>query len=334
MARERERAGVAYSLGAFLWWGCAVFYFKAIRHVSAAEILAHRILWSALLLTGFLIASGRLRSTVLAVRELRTAATLAGTTCLIACSWFVFVWAVGHERVLETSMGYFIYPLVTVALGFGFLRERFRALQVIGIFLACLAVAILGIYGGRIPLISLALAFTFGLYGLLRKQVKVDGVAGLAVETVFLSPLALSYVLYLDSAGRLVFAHTDRLTDFLLLAAGPVTTVPLVLFVNGARRLRYATIGVLQYTMPTMTFLIAVFVFGEPFDSIRLIAFVAIWAAVVVYCADTIRDSLRANGARAVPAVATRKEYETTSDCGRPLRRGACGPRSSDEIVV
>jgi chloramphenicol-sensitive protein RarD len=297
MDHARAQSGVAYGLGANIWWGCVVFYFKAIQHVSVAEILAHRIVWSAILLTGFLLASGRLRATVLALQEFRTAATLAGTTCLIACNWFIFVWAVGHDRVLETSMGYFIYPLVGVALGFIFLRERFRSLQWIGILLACLAVAILGVYGGQIPLVSLALAFSFGFYGLLRKKVKVDGVAGLAVETVFLSPLALSYMVYLNSAGMLMFTHSDRLTDILLLAAGLVTTVPLVLFVNGAKRLRYATIGVLQYTMPTMTFLIAVFIFGEPFDSVQLIAFGAIWAAVVLYCTDTVRESL---GRRAV----------------------------------
>jgi chloramphenicol-sensitive protein RarD len=328
MDHERARAGVAYGLGAFLWWGCAVFYFKAIQHVSVAEILAHRIVWSALLLTGFLAASGRLRATVLAVREFRTAATLAGTTCLLACNWFIFVWAVGHDRVLETSMGYFIYPLVSVALGFIFLRERFRSLQLIGILQACLAVAILGVYGGRIPLVSLALAFSFSFYGLLRKKVKVDGVAGLAAETVFLSPLALSYMIYLDSADMLMFTCTDSFTDILLLSAGLVTAVPLVLFVNGARRLRYATIGVLQYTMPTITFLIAVFVFGEPFDSVQLIAFGTIWAAVVFYCADTVRESLRGNGVQAISTAPSGEECEEETaapllwDAGSAVRRG------------
>jgi chloramphenicol-sensitive protein RarD len=298
MNLERARVGVACGLGAFLWWACAVFYFKALRHVSAPEILAHRILWSSLLLVGILSARGRLRATALALRNLRTAVTLATTTCLIACIWYIFVWAVVHDRILETSMGYFIYPLVSAALGFIFLRERFRPLQLIGILLACLGVAIQWISDGRIPAISLALAFTFGFYGLLRKRVRVDGVAGLAAETFLLSPVALWYLVQLDSSGALAFAHTDRPTDLLLLAAGLVTAVPLVLFVEGAKRLRYATLGVLQYAMPTMTFVIAVFVFGEPFDLLQLIAFGVIWAAVVIYCADTVRESLR--GRRAV----------------------------------
>jgi chloramphenicol-sensitive protein RarD len=285
---EQPQLGVVCALGAFLWWGCAVFYFKAIEHVPATEILAHRILWSAVLMVGYLVATRRLRTTALAVWNYRTASTLAITTILIACSWFIFVWAVTHDRVLETSMGYFLCPLVSVGLGFLFLGERFRSLQFVGIVLACLAVAILGIHTGKIPAVSLALAFTFGFYGLLRKRAKVDGVAGLAAESLMLSPLALSYLVYLDSADAMVFGHGDRVTDLLLTAAGVVTAVPLVLFVTGARRLRYATIGILQYLMPTMTFLIAIFVFHEPLDVLQLFAFGAIWAAVVLYCIDTI----------------------------------------------
>jgi chloramphenicol-sensitive protein RarD len=265
-----------------------VFYFKAIEHVPATEILAHRILWSAVLLMGYLVATRRLRTTVLAVWNYRTAGTLAITTVLIACSWFTFVWAVTHDRVLETSMGYFLCPLVSVGLGFLFLRERFRSLQLVGVVLACLAVAILGIHTGRVPAVSLALAFTFGFYGLLRKGATVDGIAGLAAESLMLSPLALSYLVYLHSADALVFGHLDRVTDLLLTAAGVVTAVPLVLFVTGARRLRYATVGILQYLMPTMTFLIAIFVFHEPFDVVQLFAFGMIWAAVVLYSIDTM----------------------------------------------
>jgi chloramphenicol-sensitive protein RarD len=288
---EQPQLGVVCALGAFVWWGCAVFYFKAIEHVPVMEILAHRILWSAALLVGHLAATRRLRATALAVWNYRTAGTLAITSVLIASSWFIMVWAVTHDRVLETSMGYFLCPLVSMGLGFLFLRERFRSLQLVGVVLACLAVAILGIHTGKIPAVSLALAFTFGFYGLLRKGATVDGIAGLAAESLMLSPLALSYLIYLDSTDALVFGHADRVTDLLLMAAGVVTSVPLVLFVAGAKRLRYATIGILQYLMPTMTFLIAIFVFHEPLDVVQLFIFATIWAAVVLYSVDTMKPS-------------------------------------------
>lgn len=288
---QQPQLGVVCALGAFVWWGCAVFYFKAIEHVPVMEILAHRIWWSAVLLMGYLVATRRLRATALAVWNYRTAGTLTITTVLIASSWFIFVWAVTHGRVLETSMGYFLSPLVSVGLGFLFLRERFRSLQLGGVVLACLAVAILGIHTGRIPAVSLALAFTFGFYGLLRKGASVDGIAGLAAESLMLSPLALSYLIHLGSTDALVFGRADRVTDLLLIAAGVVTSVPLVLFVSGARRLRYATIGILQYLMPTMTFLIAIFVFHEPLDVVQLFAFAMIWAAVALYCIDTMNGS-------------------------------------------
>jgi chloramphenicol-sensitive protein RarD len=274
-------------MGAFLWWGCVVFYFKAVAHVSAEEVLTHRVIWSAFILLGLLVLKGRLGAAARSLRDVRTAAAIIVTTSLIASNWFIFIWAVGHDRVLDTSMGYFINPLVNVLLGFVFLRERFRPLQLIGIVLAASSIAILWVHNGRIPLISLALAFSFGFYGLFRKVLKVDAVAGLAAETVVLTPVAVWYLTHLYFDGKLVFAQLDRFTDVLLVAGGIVTAVPLVWFVNAAKRVRYASIGLMQYVAPTMMFLIAVFVYDEPFDKVQLVSFGVVWAAVAVYSVDS-----------------------------------------------
>jgi chloramphenicol-sensitive protein RarD len=286
---QQTRAGVAYGLGAFLWWGCVVFYFKSVDHVSPEEVLAHRVLWSALILWCLLAARGHLGSAVRTLRDGRRVAALAVTTLLVATNWFIFIWAVGHDRVLDTSMGYFINPLVNVLLGVVFLGERFRPLQAAGIVLAGVAVAVLWAHYGRVPLIALALAFSFGFYGLVRKTIKVEGVVGLAAETLLLTPAALAYLFYLDGDGALAFLHTGRVTDVLLVAAGVVTAVPLVWFINAARRLRYASVGLMQYIAPTMMFLIAVLVYHEPIDNTQILSFCLIWTAVGVYSIDSAR---------------------------------------------
>ena len=281
--RHRERVGVAYGLAAFIWWGGCVFYFKAVAHVSAGEVLAHRIIWTTMLLVALLAVRGRLGSVMASMNDRTKVIALATTTVLISINWFVFIWAVAHDQVLQTSLGYFINPLFNVLLGFVFLRERFRAPQVVAIILASFGVAIMWIDHGEVPVVALSLALTFGLYGLIRKQTKIDGVPGLALETVCITPVALLYLAYLQSSGNLMFAHTDRLTDVLLFSAGIITALPMVWFVNAAQRLRYATVGLMQYIGPTLTFIFAVFVFREPFGNTELISFGLIWSALLLY---------------------------------------------------
>jgi chloramphenicol-sensitive protein RarD len=292
--KRRTRTGVAYGLAAFTWWGCHVFYFKAVAHVASLEVLAHRIVWSTLLLVALLAARGRLRAAVASMKNARKLAAISVSTCLIAFNWFVFIWAVTHDRVLETSMGYFINPLVNVLLGFVFLRERFRLVQTFAILLATIAVTILWVHHGRVPAIALALAFSFALYGLIRKVVRVEGVVGLAAECLILTPVALGYLFYLERTGALAFTHVDRPTDGLLVAAGVITAVPLVWFVNAALRLRYATVGLMQYIGPTLVFIFAVFVFHEPFGGVQLVSFILIWTALALYTIGSIRDASRA----------------------------------------
>ena len=280
---RQERIGVAYGLAAFIWWGGCVFYFKAVAHISPAEVLAHRIIWTTLLLIALLALQGRLRSAAASMRDTKKIVAIFTTTILISINWFVFIWAVGNDQVLQTSLGYYINPLLNVLLGFTFLRERYGRLQWVAIMLAGVGVAIVWINHGQLPMVALALPLTFSLYGLIRKTTHVEGVVGLAVETAFIAPVALFYLWYLDRTGSLAFCHHDWLTDVLLFSAGIVTALPMVWFVNAAQRLRYATVGLMQYIGPTITFLIAVFVFREPFGMADLVSFALIWSALALY---------------------------------------------------
>lgn len=284
--RSEAKVGMAYALAAFLWWGCAVFYFKAIGYVPSPEVLAHRIIWSVLFLALLMSVRGRLGEVRSILKNKRTILFLSMTTVLLATNWYIFIWAIANGRVLQTSLGYFINPLVNVLLGFVFLRERLNRTQAASVALAALAVLILALNASSPPYIALALAFSFGLYGLLRKKCGVAGVPGLAVETLLLLPAAAAYLFYLGGAGRLIFTRLDRVTDILLLSAGPVTSIPLIWFVNGVRRLRYSTVGFIQYLMPTMTFLIAVFIFREPFGRVQLAGFILVWIALAIFVTD------------------------------------------------
>jgi chloramphenicol-sensitive protein RarD len=281
--RHQEKVGVVYALSAFIWWGGCVFYFKAVAHVSPLEVLAHRIIWTAMLLVGLLAVRGRLRASAESMKDIKKIVAIFTTTILISINWFVFIWAIANDQVLQTSLGYFINPLFNVLLGFVFLRERFRTPQVVAIILATIGVAFLWIDQGRVPAVALALAFTFGVYGLIRKTTNVEGVVGLAVETVCIAPMALVYLTYLAQTETLAFAHTNRVTDVLLLSAGIVTALPMVWFVNAAQRLRYATVGLMQYIAPTLTFLFAVFIFHEPFGKPELLSFALIWSGLALY---------------------------------------------------
>jgi chloramphenicol-sensitive protein RarD len=288
---SRPTAGVVYGLAAYLWWGLAPLYFKAVGHVPPDEILTHRILWSCVLLAVILGRRGEWRAVRTAVRDRRLMTTLAASTVLIALNWFVFIWAIAKGRLLQASLGYFINPLVNVMLGVLILKERLRRAQAMALGLAAAGVALMGARVGGVPAVSLILAFSFAFYGLLRKRAPVSGVVGLAVETGLLAPLALLYLVWLGSVDRLVFSRLDLRTDLLLAASGVVTALPLIWFANAARRLRLSTIGILQYVSPSLQFLLAVAVFKEPFALGELASFGLIWAALGVYTLDAIRRS-------------------------------------------
>lgn len=290
-AELREtRKGVLYGVLAYLTWGFSVFYFKALGSVPPVEILAHRIVWSVPLLLGWLAWRGRLGDLRQALSQRRTILILLVTTVLIGSNWLVFIFTVATGRIVQSSLGYYINPLVNVLLGVVFLGERLRRMQIASVLLATVGVTYLTLSYGELPLLSLFLAGTFGLYGLLRKTVRADGPVGLTVETSLLLPAALFFLVYREARGELVFTHTSWRVDLLLPLAGVVTTVPLVWFANAVRRLRLATMGFLQYLSPSLQLLLAIAVYGEPFTRAHLVTFGCIWLALALYSYDAWRQ--------------------------------------------
>ncbi|TVR83593.1 MAG: EamA family transporter RarD [Rhodospirillales bacterium] len=284
-------SGFLLALGAFAIWGLFPLYFKALSSVPAVEVLAHRVVWSVVF-TGLLLTAWRhWRRVAVALADRRVLASLAASAAVITVNWGVFIWAVAANRVLEASLGYYINPLVSVALGVVVLRERLRGLQWAAVAMATAAVAYEVVGLGRVPWISLTLAVSFGLYGLIRKTAAVDPLTGLFVETLIVSPVALGYLLLLGATGTGAFATGSGATTGLLALAGVVTALPLLLFVAGARRIRLSSLGLLQYLVPTLHFLLAVAVFGEALTPDRLVTFVGIWIALALYSAATLGGS-------------------------------------------
>lgn len=286
-----DRTGLALGVGAYALWGVLPLYIHLLRQVPALQLLAHRVLWSLVLLVLILAALRRIRPVIAAARG-RTLLLLLGSTLLIAVNWIVYIWAVQNGHVLESSLGYFINPLVNVALGVALLGERLRRMQGVAIGVAAAGVAILAAAGGGALWISLALAVSFGGYGLLRKVVAIDALGGLTVETLLLAPFCLALLLHASAAGVGAFGHSLRI-DLLLVLAGPVTAVPLLMFAGAARRMPYATLGLLQYIAPSLQFLLAVLFFGETVRAVHLITFALIWAGCALYAWDSLR-TLRA----------------------------------------
>jgi chloramphenicol-sensitive protein RarD len=280
-----DGTGVAYAAAAYLAWGGFPVYFRLLAGVPAREILAHRIVWSAAFLVLLVTA---LRGWGDAVRKLRVPGTLpalALTALLISANWLVYIWAVNSGRVLEASLGYFVNPLVTVLLGVVFLRESLTRAQAIAVALAGAGVAALMVRAGQVPWVALALAVTFGLYGLLRKRLKVDAMSGLLAEVGVLAPVALAFLVHRAVQGEAAFGGLPRDTA-LLAASGVVTALPLLWFAAAVQRLRLSTVGVLQYLNPSMQLAIAVFAFGEAFTLSHAIAFGCIWASLALYTVD------------------------------------------------
>lgn len=276
------RSGFLYALSAYLLWGFLPFYMKAVDHMSPVEIVAHRVLWSVPIAGAVLLFLGRTADVRAALRSPRTLLMAMVTAAAITVNWSVYVWAIAADRAVETALGYYINPLVTVMLGALLLGERLNRYQVVAVGLAVVAVAVLTFEAGGLPWVSLVLALSFAIYGYLRKTLPVGPSQGFFLEVLILSPPCLAYVIWLESTGQGHFFTSA--SDFgLLLLAGPVTAVPLILYAFGAKLLRISTIGIMQYIAPTMIALIAVFAFGEPFGTGRMIAFALIWTALALY---------------------------------------------------
>ena len=280
--------GLAAAVAAFLLWGLSPLYFWAVEDVGPWQIIAHRILWTFVLLALLLAALGRLGEVVATVRDWSRLRVFLVTTSLITVNWTLFIWAILNDRLLEASLGYYINPLVNVLLGVVFLSERLTRWQGVAVALAALGCANLVIGYGSFPWIALTLAFTFGFYGLVRKQARADSLIGLLVETAILSPVMLAYLIWVAAEGTGVFWAGGVQISLLLIAAGLVTGTPLVLFAMGANRLKLSTVGLIQYLAPTIQFVIAVAVFAEPFTTAHLITFACIWVGLALYTWDAM----------------------------------------------
>lgn len=312
--------GLLYGLAAYGLWGLAPLYFTALRAVAPLELLAHRIVWSVLLLLPLLSLFGAWPEFRRCFRTLRLFLLLLTTTVCIAANWFVYIYGVVTQQVLETSLGYFICPLVSVLLGRLVLGERLRRLQSWAVLLAAVGVGNLVLQASHWPWIALSLALSFSCYGLLRKLAGVDGLVGLSVETFLLVPLAVSYLIFLTVRGTLQFSHLDQTTDILLLLSGVVTAVPLLCFGQAAKLLPLSTLGFLQYCSPTLQFLVAVLVLREPFSPVQLLSFICIWVGLALFMADSWRiyrhRSQMQERATAVAAVAPARAMVPTVQDG------------------
>lgn len=283
-----DRRGLGFGLGAYLIWGFLPLYFLLLAGVTAGEIVADRVVWSLVLLIGILAVAGRFGKLLAVLRNPRTLGLLTISAALISVNWLIYIWAVQNGHVLAASLGYFLNPLVNVLLGVVVLGERLKRMQMAAVVLAAAGVAVLTSGAGPGLWISLSLAFSFGLYGLVRKIAPVESLEGLTVETALLTPFALAYMAWLASNDALVFGDAPGLTALLVLA-GAVTAVPLLLFAGAARRLPYSTLGLLQYLAPTLQFLLAITVFGEAMTTAHIVCFALIWSGLALYVLSSVR---------------------------------------------
>jgi chloramphenicol-sensitive protein RarD len=292
--------GLPCAVSAYLIWGLTPIYFKALAAVPAFEILMHRIIWSFIFLLPLVVVLKRGRPLLAALKTARTLLMLGASTLLVAFNWFLFIWAINSNHILQTSLGYYINPLVNVSLGMLFLKERLRPLQVAAVFMAATGVLYLTVFYGEFPWVALCLAFSFGFYGLIRKVAPVGALEGLAVETFLLCIPASAYLFYLDGLGQGTIFRVSLRVDFLLMAAALVTAVPLLLFTLGARRLHLTTMGFLQYIAPSCTFMLAVLMYAEPFSQAQAVTFVIIWSALAVFSTDAVLFYRRSRSRRPV----------------------------------
>jgi len=288
------REGFLYAGAAYFIWGFLPLYMKALAHVPAWEVVPHRILWSLPIAWVVVAWQGRAGAVIRALGSPRSLAMALLTASLISLNWGTYVWAIGAGRALETALGYYINPLFSVFLAAVLIGERLSRPQVFAIVLAALAVALLTWEAGGIPWVSIVLTVTWGFYAYFKRTLPVDPTQGFLLEVTLLALPALAMFAWFESRGTSHFAHTGATDTALLLGTGLITAVPLMLYAVGAQRLRLSTIAVMQYSAPTMIFLIAVFVFHEPFGAVKLAAFALIWTALVIYTWSLIAAARRA----------------------------------------
>lgn len=291
---DQSKKGFLYAIGAYILWGMAPIFFKLLEEVPTYEIIAHRIIWSLILLIIFITCSRHWGDVIRIARRPRTVFFLLISSLLVCANWTIYVWAVNHHHVLETSLGYYICPLTSILLALIFLRERFRTLQWIALALAALGIVIQLWAFGTIPVIALGIALSFSLYGFARKLIGVDPMSGLFFETLWLIPGALIYLFFFTEGSTTSnFFNNSINLNMLLMLCGVMTTVPLILFNGAAIRIKLSTLGLLQYMGPTFVFFLAFFVYKELIGIDKWITFFFIWSGVILFIWDSVKHNSR-----------------------------------------
>jgi len=293
----RSRQGVFFAIAAYTMWGVAPIYFKWLQEVPALEILSHRILWSFVLVFILIMVLRRGNRLKPVLQNKQQMARLTLATCLLGGNWFLFIWAINNNHILDASLGYYINPLLNVAIGMAFFAERMRKMQLVAIALAVVGVLIQVISFGSVPWVALALACSFAIYGAIRKRLPIDSITGLWLETLILTPAVLVYLVFFASSSAADMTQNTWQINTLLIAAGVVTTAPLLCFTAAAQRIRYSTLGFFQYIGPSLMFILAVWVYGEPLAADKLVTFAIIWVALALYSIDTLVHQQRSKRA-------------------------------------
>ncbi|MBV7315732.1 EamA family transporter RarD [Shewanella sp. NIFS-20-20] len=298
MNEQENRKGILLAIAAYSMWGFAPLYFKLLSQVSAAEILLHRIIWSFIFMMLLLMVTGGAANIRQVLKRPKQLAILTVTSTLIAGNWLLFIWAVNNNHMLDASLGYYINPLFNVMLGMVFLSERLRPLQWLAVGLAALGVLIQVISFGSIPIVSIGLAVSFGLYALLRKKVNIDAKSGLLLETAILMPVALAYLAWMPSDAGANMLTNDWDLNLLLMAAGIITSLPLLCFAGAAVRIPLSVLGFFQYIGPSIMFTLAVVYFDEPFSLEKSVTFGFIWCALVIFTVDMANNRRQRRASR------------------------------------
>ncbi|WP_141432250.1 EamA family transporter RarD [Bacillus sp. 03113] len=284
---NNQTTGMLYAIFAYFMWGIFPLYWKLIHSVSSFEILAHRIFWSFIFMIFLLVFSKKLKLFFTSLKKLiqspRNLLFLLIASILVSMNWVLYIWSVNHGHIIETSLGYYINPLITILLGIVFLKEKLNPWQVVAIVLAFSGVVLLTFEFGQIPWIALTLAFTFAFYGLIKKYIKLDAMVGLTIETMFVAPIALIYLITLKVNDSISFGTGSLMTTLLLLGTGIATALPLLCFAEAGKRISLTMIGFFQYISPTITLVIGIFVFKENFSQAQLTSFLFIWAALIIF---------------------------------------------------
>lgn len=295
-----QKKGMLYAAVAYFIWGTIPLYWKLVAHVSSIEILVGRVIWSFVLTTIFILLIGQRKQLVTDLKYLwanqKQFWSLFAASVIVSINWGVFIWAVNNDHIVQTSLGYYINPIISVLFGLIFFQEKLSKATIVSVIIAAIGVSILAISGGTFPWVSLTLALTFAFYGVLKKKVQLDATRGLAIETLYILPIAIGVYIYLAQTTEVAFMHVDWETNLLLIGSGIVTALPLIFFAKGAQKIPLYLMGFIQFISPTMTLLIGVFIYKEPFTAIEFFTFCCIWLAVFIFSVSKFFEVRKRNG--------------------------------------